>query len=127
MAMVEVIGNLIRELSTSSGLQAGDALSSYVLTRTLRTLTKFLDLPTKFPFHRLAITRAAVEMLSDKTSGVRRGAMGDWWLRILGGLCMGLLGLGEWVFCCFLWVFVGAYVSFYFIGTDASPSPNANT
>ena len=134
MAMVEVIGNLIRELSTSTDLQAGDAptststaptsnttststkkqlqafhtlllsrtldLSSYVRTRTLATLTKLLDLPTKFPSHRLAITRAAVEMLSDKASGVRRGAVG-----LLGRLVVthpwglmhgGLLGLGEW-------------------------------
>jgi condensin complex subunit 1 len=126
MAMVEVIGNLIRELALSSDPSLSTSpdlpqsqppkkqltqlytlllsrtldLSSYVRTRTLTVLTKLCDLPTKFPAQRLAMTRAAVEMLEDKAAGVRKGAVG-----LLGRLVVthpwglmhgGLLGLGEW-------------------------------
>jgi condensin complex subunit 1 len=124
MAMVEVIGNLIRELALSSSsdpslptptnttdpkqltqlytllLSRTLDLSSYVRTRTLTVLTKLCDLPTKFPAQRLAMTRAAIGMLEDKAAGVRKGAVG-----LLGRLVVshpwgmmhgGLLGLGEW-------------------------------
>jgi condensin complex subunit 1 len=106
MALVEVIGNLIRELAQTSDLQstttsAADStttstatpptqkqlinfydlllsrtldLSSYVRTKVLSTLTKLCELPVKFPRQRLAMTRAAVGMLEDKASGVRKGA-----------------------------------------------------
>jgi condensin complex subunit 1 len=103
MAMVEVIGNLIRELALSSSSSSSDPslptptnptdpkqltqlytlllsrtldLSSYVRTRTLSVLTKLCDLPTKFPAQRLAMTRAAIGMLEDKAAGVRKGAVG---------------------------------------------------
>jgi condensin complex subunit 1 len=138
MALVEVIGNLIRELAqTSDDTQSTPSqadptntnassttstvphlpkqqltnfydlllsrtldLSSYVRTKVLSTLTKLCDLPVKFPKQRLAVTRAAVGMLEDKASGVRKGAVG-----LLGRLVVthpyglmhgGLLGMAEW-------------------------------
>ena len=121
MALVEVIGFLIRELVTSDSGGERDTqkqlqkqitglydlllertldLSSYVRTRVFTVLAKLCDLPVKFPKQRLAITRAAVDSLEDKASGVRKGAV-----MLLVKLIMthpyglmhgGLLSLSEW-------------------------------
>lgn len=120
MALVEVIGSLIRELALTSDLQNTDAaqvqkqlngfydlllsrtldLSSYVRTKVLATLTKLCELPVKFPKQRLAITRAAVNMLEDKAAGVRKGAVGLLVRLVVthpyGLMHGGLLGLTEW-------------------------------
>lgn len=120
MAIVEVIGSLIRELAVTSDLQNTDAaqvqkqlngfydlllsrcldLSSYVRTKVLATLTKLCELPVKFPKQRLAVTRAAVAMLEDKAAGVRKGAVGLLVRLVVthpyGLMHGGLLGLTEW-------------------------------
>lgn len=120
MALVEVIGSLIRELALTSDLQNTDAaqvqkqlngfydlllsrtldLSSYVRTKVLATLTKLCELPVKFPKQRLAITRAAVNMLEDKAAGVRKGAVGLLVRLVVthpyGLMHGGLLALTEW-------------------------------
>ena len=120
MALVEVIGCLIRELALASDLENTDAaqvqkqltgfydlllsrtldLSSYVRTKVLATLTKLCELPVKFPKQRLAVTRAAVEMLEDKAAGVRKGAVGLIVRLVVthpyGLMHGGLLGLAEW-------------------------------
>lgn len=120
MALVEVIGCLIRELASTSDLENTDAaqvqkqltgfydlllsrtldLSSYVRTKVLATLTKLCELPVKFPKQRLAVTRAAVEMLEDKAAGVRKGAVGLIVRLVVthpyGLMHGGLLGLAEW-------------------------------
>jgi condensin complex subunit 1 len=119
MAIIEIIGHLIRDLSNSTDL-ANDAqqvqkqinsfydillertldLSSYVRTKVLAVLAKLCDLPTKFPKQRLAVTRAAVDMLEDKVASARKGA-----LALLSELVVthpyglmhgGLMGLEEW-------------------------------
>src|SRR5882672_11437436 len=94
IAIVEIIGHLIRDLANSTDL-TNDAqqvqkqinsfydillertldLSSYVRTKVLAVLAKLCDLPTKFPKQRLAITRAATDMLEDKVASVRKGAL----------------------------------------------------
>lgn len=96
MALVEVIGYLIRELVTSDSggereteqqlqkqitglydllLERTLDLSSYVRTKVFTVLAKLCDLPVKFPKQRLSITRAAVDSLEDKASGVRKSAV----------------------------------------------------
>ncbi|EGO04014.1 hypothetical protein SERLA73DRAFT_69808 [Serpula lacrymans var. lacrymans S7.3] len=119
MALVEVIGSLIRELALSADLAADAAqsqkqldglyellvsrtldLSSYVRSKVLATLSKLCDLPVKFPKQRLKITRAAVAMLDDKAASVRKGAI-SLIVRLVvthpyGLMHGGLLGLAEW-------------------------------
>lgn len=93
MAMVEVIGSLIRELSSAE--DNGDAtqahkqivglfelllsrtldLSSYVRSKVLATLSKLCDLRVPFPKQRLEIAKHAVAMLEDKASTVRKAAV----------------------------------------------------
>lgn len=92
--MVEVIGLLIRELSSSED-NNNDAtqahkqiigffelllsrtldLSSYVRSKVLSTLSKLCDLRVPFPKQRLEITKHAVAMLEDKAPTVRKAAM----------------------------------------------------
>ncbi|KAG6901621.1 hypothetical protein C0995_009894 [Termitomyces sp. Mi166 len=92
VALIEVIGHLIRELVTSGAdeeqrqaqkqiLKLYDELivrlmdiSSYVRSKVLQVLWKLCELKTKFPKQRLQITAAAVSALSDKVSTVRKGA-----------------------------------------------------
>ncbi|KAL4072147.1 non-SMC mitotic condensation complex subunit 1-domain-containing protein [Scleroderma yunnanense] len=93
MAMVEVIGSLIRELSSAE--DNGDTtqahkqivglfelllsrtldLSSYVRSKVLATLSKLCDLRVPFPKQRLEISKHAVAMLEDKASTVRKAAV----------------------------------------------------
>lgn len=94
MAIVEVIGSLIRELATSEDMTNDSNqtykqldglfellisrtldLSSYVRSKVLTTLSKMLDLPVRLAKQRLRITRAAVDMLEDKASTVRKAAV----------------------------------------------------
>ncbi|KAF8556860.1 hypothetical protein OG21DRAFT_1506074 [Imleria badia] len=94
MALVEVIGSLIRELSSSEDM-ANDStqthkqlsglfdllisrmldLSSYVRSKVLATFSKLCELRVPFPKQRLRITRHAVAMLDDKASTVRKAAV----------------------------------------------------
>ncbi|KII87644.1 hypothetical protein PLICRDRAFT_643063 [Plicaturopsis crispa FD-325 SS-3] len=120
MAIVEILGCLIQELALSPDLSSDNEeqtqkqlnglfdlllsrtldLSSYVRTRTLQVLARLMDLKPKFPKYRLKITRATVECLEDKASGVRKGAVAllnklvcthPW-----GMMHGGPLGLSEW-------------------------------
>ena len=95
MAIVEVIGCLIRELAAGSPEASNDDsqmrkqleglfelliervidVSSYVRTKVLTVMTRLCDLPQKFPQQRLAMTRAAVDSLEDKGSTVRKAAV----------------------------------------------------
>ncbi|KAH9887887.1 non-SMC mitotic condensation complex subunit 1-domain-containing protein [Cubamyces lactineus] len=102
MALVEVIGAIIRELAESPENDGLDGpgpgvdkakqlkqinglydlllertldLSSYVRVKVLSTLAKLCDGTAKFPQQRLAMTRAAVDALEDKASGVRKAAV----------------------------------------------------
>lgn len=119
MALVEIIGSLIRELALSTDLST-DAqqtqrqlnglydlllertldLSSYVRTKVLSVLARLCDLPVKFPKQRLAITRAAVDSLEDKATSVRKMAVTLLVKLIVthpyGLMHGGLLGLKEW-------------------------------
>ncbi|TCD67328.1 Condensin complex subunit [Steccherinum ochraceum] len=119
MALVEIIGSLIRELAESAE-ESNDAeqtkrqlnglydlllertldLSSYVRTKVLSVLTRLCDLPAKFPKQRLAITRAAVDSLSDKATTVRKAAVTLLTKLVLshpyGLMHGGFLGLKEW-------------------------------
>ncbi|THH31058.1 hypothetical protein EUX98_g3140 [Antrodiella citrinella] len=119
MALVEIIGCLIRELALSTDLST-DAqqtqrqlnglydlllertldLSSYVRTKVLSVLARLCDLPVKFPKQRLAITRAAVDSLNDKATSVRKTAITLLVKLIVthpyGLMHGGLLGLKEW-------------------------------
>ncbi|KAI0063924.1 hypothetical protein BV25DRAFT_1906937 [Artomyces pyxidatus] len=119
MAMVEIIGVLIRELAVSDDLGT-DAqqtqkqvnglydlllertldLSSYVRTKVFTVLGRLCDLPVKFPKQRLAITRAAVGALDDKVAGVRKSAVALLVRLVVthpyGLMHGGLLGLSEW-------------------------------
>ena len=92
MALIEVIGHLIRELVTSGAdeeqrqtqkqtISLYDELivrlmdiSSYVRSKVLQVLSKLCELKVKFPKQRLQVTAAAVSALSDKVSTVRKGA-----------------------------------------------------
>lgn len=119
MALVEVIGHLIREIAVSADLTNDSDkaekqlnglydlllertldLSSYVRTKVLSTLAKLCDLPVKFPKQRLQITRAAVESLEDKATSVRKVAIALLVKLIVthpyGLMHGGLLGLQEW-------------------------------
>ncbi|KAF8493475.1 non-SMC mitotic condensation complex subunit 1-domain-containing protein [Russula emetica] len=119
IAIVEVIGHLIRELACSEDLTS-DAhqiqkqlnefydlllrraldLSSYVRSKVFTVLNRLCDLPVKFPKQRLAITRAAVAALDDKVAGVRKNAISLIVKLIMthpyGLMHGGLLGLQEW-------------------------------
>lgn len=95
IAMVEVLGYLIRELAGSSEDNANfkqtqkqinglfDLLheraldtSSYVRTKVFSVLSKVFDIKApKFPKQRLNSTRIAVESLEDKASTVRKSAI----------------------------------------------------
>ncbi|KAF9225678.1 hypothetical protein BS17DRAFT_750004 [Gyrodon lividus] len=94
MALVEVLGSLIRELSSSEDMSTDSTqthkqltglfelltsrtldLSSYVRSKVLSTLSKLCDLRVPFPKQRLNITRHAVAMLEDKASTVRKSAV----------------------------------------------------
>ncbi|KAI0723732.1 non-SMC mitotic condensation complex subunit 1-domain-containing protein [Cerioporus squamosus] len=97
-ALVEVIGSIIRELSDmpdgedapnkAQHLKQINGLyeslierlldnSSYVRQRVMQVLARLCEgnSDAKFPQQRLAMTRAAVEALEDKTSTVRKGAI----------------------------------------------------
>ena len=119
IAIVEIIGHLIRELACSEDLTS-DAhqtqkqlnglydlllertldLSSYVRSKVFTVLNRLCDLPVKFPKQRLAITRAAVTALEDKVAGVRKNAISLIVKLIMthpyGLMHGGLLGLQEW-------------------------------
>lgn len=119
MAIVEIIGLLIRELACSEDLTS-DAhqtqkqlnglydlllertldLSSYVRSKVFNVLSRLCDLPVKFPKQRLAITRAAVAALEDKVAGVRKNATSLIVKLIVthpyGLMHGGLLGMQEW-------------------------------
>ncbi|KAI0000131.1 non-SMC mitotic condensation complex subunit 1-domain-containing protein [Russula compacta] len=119
MAIVEIIGHLIRELACSEDLTS-DAhqtqkqlnglydlllertldLSSYVRSKVLTVISRLCDLPVKFPKQRLAITRAAVAALEDKVAGVRKNAISLIVKLIVthpyGLMHGGLLGMQEW-------------------------------
>jgi condensin complex subunit 1 len=119
VALVEVIGCLIRELAMFEDLTANAAqtpkqlgdlydlllermldVSSYVRTKVLSVLARLCDLQVKFPKQRLAITRAAIDALVDKAAGVRKGAVGLIVKLVLthpyGLMHGGLLGMAEW-------------------------------
>jgi condensin complex subunit 1 len=119
MALVEVIGSLIRELATSPDLTADASqsqrqlnglydlllertldVSSYVRTKVLSVLARLCDLPVKFPRQRLAVTRVGVDSLEDKAAGVRKAAV-ILLVRLIvthpyGLMHGGLLRLQEW-------------------------------
>ncbi|KAG0695301.1 non-SMC mitotic condensation complex subunit 1-domain-containing protein [Suillus ampliporus] len=122
MAIVEVIGSLIRELATSEDMtnetngssQASKQLdnlfelllsrtldlSSYVRSKVFATLSKMLDLPVRLIEQRLRLTRAAVDTLEDKASTVRKAAVSILVKLILthpyGGMYGGDLSLEKW-------------------------------
>lgn len=117
MALVEIIGCLIREIAMSDeGEQESrekklnnlfDLLteryldvSSYVRAKVITTLSKLCELPVKFPKQRLAIAELTVGALEDKGSSVRRHAVALMTKLILthpyGLMHGGLLKLGEW-------------------------------
>lgn len=94
IAIVDVIGHLIRDLINSTDLGNDDQsvqkqvdvffdilnertrdLSSYVRTKDLAVLTKLCDLPAKFPKQRLNMSKLAVGMLEDKVATVRKSAL----------------------------------------------------
>lgn len=94
MAIVEVIGLLIREIS-NSGDGEGDPeakdkqidnlydllterlldLSSYVRVKVLQTLSKLCDLQKKYAKRRLHVTSMTIATLEDKGSSVRKQAI----------------------------------------------------
>ncbi|KAF8474388.1 non-SMC mitotic condensation complex subunit 1-domain-containing protein [Russula ochroleuca] len=119
MAIVEIIGHLIRELASSEDLTS-DAhqtqkqlnglydlliertldLSSYVRSKVFNVLSRLCDLPVKFPKQRLAITGVAVTALEDKVAGVRKNAI-SLIVKLMvthpyGLMHGGLLGMQEW-------------------------------
>lgn len=94
IAIVDIIGYLIRDLVNSTDLGNDDQsvqkqvdiffdilnertrdLSSYVRTKDLAVLTKLCDLPAKFPKQRLDMSKLAVAMLEDKVATVRKNAL----------------------------------------------------
>lgn len=94
MAMVEVLGHLIREVAmsddTNNEPEAREKrlnglfdllmdrfldLSSYVRAKVLVTLGKLCDLPVKVPKQRLKIVQHTIDSLEDKGSSVRRQAV----------------------------------------------------
>ena len=119
MAIVEVIGSLIRELATSEDMTNDSNqtykqldglfellisrtldLSSYVRSKVLSTLSRMLDLPVRLAKQRLRITRAAVDMLEDKASTVRKASVSILTKLILthpyGDMYGGDLNLQKW-------------------------------
>jgi condensin complex subunit 1 len=119
MAMVEVMGALVKELSMSSEMDNDQThaqkqlnglydfllertldLSSYVRAKVFAVLNRLCDLPAKFPKQRLAVTQAAVDALQDKASTVRKAAIALLVKLIVthpyGLMHGGLLGLEEW-------------------------------
>ncbi|WWC85617.1 uncharacterized protein L201_000481 [Kwoniella dendrophila CBS 6074] len=117
MAIVEIIGLLIRDLSLSD---EGDEeqkskqikkyfellmerfldLNSWVRCKVLTTLIKLCDLPAKFPKQRHQITELTIRTLEDKTSSARRYAI-QLLCKLLethpfGALHGGTLNLAEW-------------------------------
>lgn len=117
MALVEIIGCLIREIAMSDeGEQESREkklnnlfdllteryldLSSYVRAKVITTLSKLCELPVKFPKQRLSIAELTVGALEDKGSSVRRHAVALLTKLILthpyGLMHGGLLKLGEW-------------------------------
>jgi condensin complex subunit 1 len=119
IAIVEIIGHLIRELACSEDLTS-DAhqtqkqlnglydllieraldISSYVRSKVFTVLNRLCDLPVKFPKQRLTITGAAVTALGDKVAGVRKNAISLIVKLIMthpyGLMHGGLLGMKEW-------------------------------
>lgn len=94
IAIVDVIGYLIRDLVNSTDLGNEDQsvqkqvdvffdilnertrdLSSYVRAKDLTVLTKLCDLPAKFPKQRLDMSKLAVGMLEDKVATVRKNSL----------------------------------------------------
>ncbi|KAK8845335.1 hypothetical protein IAR55_006048 [Kwoniella newhampshirensis] len=117
MAIVEIIGILIRDISSSD---EGDEeqktkqikrffellmerfldLNSWVRCKVLTTLIKLCDLPAKFPKQRHQITELTIRTLEDKTSSARRYAI-QLLCKLLethpfGALHGGTLNLQEW-------------------------------
>ena len=93
MAMVEMIGELIHDVSKSTELDKekrdkkvsglfellGERFldnSAYVRNKVMQTLCRlFEDMQIKYPHHRLTITNLAHDSLEDKNSSVRRAAI----------------------------------------------------
>jgi condensin complex subunit 1 len=119
MAVVEMVGCLIRELAGSVDLTTDTAqtqkqltglydlllermldVSSYVRAKVLAVFVKLCDVPVKFPKQRLAMTRAATAALEDKAAGVRKGSLALLERLVethpYGLMHGGLLGLVEW-------------------------------
>ncbi|KAI5117543.1 hypothetical protein M0805_004372 [Coniferiporia weirii] len=117
MALVEIIGCLIREIAMSEDEEQEARerrlnnffellteryldLSSYVRAKVITTLAKLCDLPVKFPKQRLSITELTIGALEDKGSSVRRHAIALLTKLILthpyGLMHGGLLNLDEW-------------------------------
>ena len=119
MAMVEVLGHLIREVAVSDDTNGEPEarekrlnslfdlltdrfldLSSYVRAKVLVTLSKLCDLPVKLPKQRLKIVQHTIDALEDKGSSVRRQAVALLTKLILthpyGLMHGGLLKLEEW-------------------------------
>lgn len=117
MAIVEIIGCLVREISMAEDEEQESRekkldkffdllieryldLSSYVRAKVITTLSKLCDLPVKFPKQRLAITKVTIETLEDKGSSVRRHAVALLTKLILthpyGLMHGGLLNSDEW-------------------------------
>ncbi|WWC57912.1 uncharacterized protein I303_100447 [Kwoniella dejecticola CBS 10117] len=117
MAIVEIIGILIRDLSLSD---EGDEeqkskqikkyfellmerfldLNSWVRCKVLTTLIKLCDLPAKFPKQRHQIAELTIRTLEDKTSSARRYSI-QLLCKLLethpfGALHGGTLNLAEW-------------------------------
>ncbi|GFZ43762.1 hypothetical protein JCM24511_01482 [Saitozyma sp. JCM 24511] len=92
MAIIEIIGMLIRDISSSD---EGDEeqkkkqikrffellteryldLNSWVRSKVLQTIIKLCDLPAKFTKQRVTITDLTIRTLEDKTSSARRYAI----------------------------------------------------
>ncbi|GJJ15002.1 hypothetical protein Clacol_009273 [Clathrus columnatus] len=119
MALVEIVGMLIREIAMSDeGEQEQEArekkisnlfellmerfldVSSYVRAKVINTLSRLCDLPVKFPKQRLVATELTVASLEDKASSVRRYAIALLTKLVLthpyGLMHGGLLRLEEW-------------------------------
>ena len=88
MAIVEIIGCLIKEISMAEDEEQESRekklnnlfdllteryldLSSYVRAKVITTSSKLCDLPVKFPKQRLAIAKVTIETLEDKGSSGR--------------------------------------------------------
>lgn len=117
MALVEITGLLIKELSmTEDGEEEQKQkqvkrffeilferfldLNSYVRSKVLTTLIKLCDLPVKFPKQRAKMTDLTIRTLEDKTSSARRYAI-QLLCKLLethpfGALHGGTLNLPEW-------------------------------